>query len=44
VQVIDFTGPTNEVDDGDIALQLHAGGEANTAQGEANTAQKVKDT
>jgi len=29
VQVIDFTDPLNEVDDGAIALQLHAGGEAN---------------
>ena len=29
VQVIDFTYPVNEVDDGAIALQLHAGGEAN---------------
>jgi hypothetical protein len=28
VQVIDFTDPLNEVDDGAIALQLHAGGEA----------------
>ena len=29
VQVIDFTDPVNEVEDGAIALQLHAGGEAN---------------
>jgi hypothetical protein len=28
VQVIDFTDPLNEVDDGAIALQLHAGGKA----------------
>jgi len=27
--VIDFTDPVNEVEDGAIALQLHAGGEAN---------------
>jgi hypothetical protein len=29
VQMIDFTDPVNEVEDGAIALQLHAGGEAN---------------
>jgi len=29
VQMIDFTDPFNEVDDGAIALQLHAGGQAN---------------
>lgn len=29
VQVIDFTDPVNEGDDGAIALQLHAGGQAN---------------
>jgi hypothetical protein len=29
VQVIDFTDPFNEVEDGAIALQLHAGGQAN---------------
>jgi len=29
VQVVDFTDPVNEVEDGAIALQLHAGGEAN---------------
>ena len=28
VQVIDFTDPVNEVDDGALALQLHAGGKA----------------
>jgi hypothetical protein len=29
VQMIDFTDPFNEVEDGAIALQLHAGGQAN---------------
>jgi Domain of Unknown Function (DUF1080) len=29
VQIIDFTDPSNEVEDGAIALQLHAGGQAN---------------